>query len=94
MVGLIRQGIDEFIAKGPKADDLAKVKEYMLKSYQQNQKENSYWMGVLNEYYWNHIDVNTNYEKEVNQITAKNLKTFAKKFFHQGNQAEVSINPN
>lgn len=94
MVGLIRQGINNFITQGPKEEDLGKVKEYMLKSYQQNQKENGYWMGVLNEYYWNQIDTNSDYEELVNQITGNDLKEFARTFFGQDNQAEVSMNPN
>ncbi len=91
MVELVRQGLADFTANGPKADDLNKVKEYMLKTYQQNQKENGYWLGVLNEYYWNGIDTNTDFESIVNGITATDLKEFAKTFFGQGNQIEVSM---
>ena len=91
MISLIYKGIDDFIANGPKAEDLTKVKEYMLKTYQQNQKENGYWMGVLNEFYWNDLDSNTDYEKTVNSITADDLKNFAKTFFGQKNRIEVSM---
>lgn len=91
MVELVRQGLADFTANGPKADDLNKVKEYMLKTYQQNQKENGYWLGVLNEYYWNGIDTNTDFESIVNGITATDLKEFAKTFFGQGNQIGVSM---
>ena len=48
MSSLIDKGINDFIANGPKAENLQKVKEYMLKNYEANQKENGYW------YYDNH----------------------------------------
>lgn len=92
MVELIDKGINDFIAQGPKADDLNKVKEYMLKTYQQNQKENSYWMGILNGMLWEGIDMNTGYENTVNGVTISDLKKFTKDFFKQGNMIEVSMN--
>ena len=91
MTGLIKKGLDDFIANGPEADDLNKVKEYMLKTYQQDQKENGYWLGALNEFYWNKLDVNTGYEELVNSITPADLQEFAEAFFGQNNQAEVSM---
>ena len=91
MVGLIKKGISDFIADGPKEDDLNKVKEYMLKTYQQNQKENGYWVNRIIEYYWENLDMNTGYEDTVKSITANDLKAFAKAFFGQNNQIEVSM---
>ena len=91
MVKLINEGIEGFIANGPESDDLSKVKEYMLKTYKQNQKENGYWMGILNTYYWENLDMNTGYEEAVNAITGDDLKAFAKTFFGQKNEVEVSM---
>ena len=92
MVELINKGINDFIAQGPKPEDLSKVKEFMLKTYQQNQKENSYWMGILNSKLWEGVDMNSGYENTVNSITVNDLKKFAKKFFGQKNMIEVSMN--
>ena len=91
MVKLIREGIDLFIKEGPKADDLTKVKEYMLKTHQQNQKENSYWNNTLYNYYWSNIDTSSKYTETLNSITVKDLKKFAKAFFGQKNMIEVSM---
>ena len=63
----------------------------MLKTYQQNQKENGYWLNILNEYYWDNLDMNTGYENMVNSITADDLKEFAKNFFGQENRIEISM---
>lgn len=91
MVGLIKQGLQDFIDNGPATEDLNKVKEYILKTYQQNQKENGYWMGALNEFYWTGLDMNKNYEATVNGVTIDDLKAFAKAFIGQNNVIEVSM---
>ena len=91
MSSLIDKGINDFIANGPKAENLQKVKEYMLKNYEANQKENGYWMNILNTYYWENLDMNTGYEATVNAISGDDLKAFAKTFFGQKNEVEVSM---
>ena len=69
MTEVIRQGLDEFIKNGPNPEQLARVKEYMLKKNQENQKENGYWMNQLKEFYWHGIDGTKNYEQMVNSFT-------------------------
>lgn len=91
MSKLIDKGINDFIANGPKADNLKKVKEYMLKTYEANKKENGYWMNVLYDYFWENMDTETDYAKTVNGITASDLQKFAKAFFSQKNRIEVSM---
>ncbi len=91
MIGLAKDGIQQFIKEGPKAEDLQKVKEYMLKQHTQDQKENSYWVRTLNNYYWLGVDTETDYAATVNAITAEDLKAFAKEFFGQNNLVEVSM---
>ena len=91
MVKLIDQGIEQYIKEGPKAEDLAKVKEYMLKTHQQNQKENSYWKNQLYNYYWSNLDTCTNYTETLNSITIQDLMKFASEFFGQKNMIEVSM---
>ena len=91
MTGIIRQGLDEFIQNGPKPEQLARVKEYMLKKFQENQKENSYWMSQMKEFYWHGIDATKDYEKTLNSITGKEIQKFVKKLIKQDNCIEVSI---
>lgn len=92
MTEVVKQGLDEFVKNGPNPEQLARVKEFMLKKYQENQKENSYWMSQLKEYYWNGVDATANYEKMVNSIGGKDIQKFVKKLIKQGNCIEVSIN--
>ena len=91
MVGLINEGIDEFISKGADDNDLKKVKEFMLKNFQQNQIENVYWINVIDDFYWYNLDNNTKYEETLKSITIKDIQKFAKKFFKQNNRIEVSM---
>lgn len=91
MSELIDKGINDFITQGPKAENLKKVKEYMLKNYESNQKENSFWMSALYSYYWEGLDNATGLDNVINSITAQDLQKFAKKFFAQKNRVEVSM---
>ena len=78
-------------ANGPKEEHLKKVKEAMVKQHAESVKENSYWLGVINEYYWRGVDNNANYEEIVNSITTKDVKKFAKKLLKQGNLIEITM---
>ena len=92
MAEVIKQGLDDFVQNGPNPEHLARVKEFMLKKYQENQKENAYWMNQLKEYYWSGIDGVKGYEQILNDITGKEIQKFVKKLIKQGNCIEVSIN--
>ena len=63
----------------------------MVKQYAENIKENTYWMGMLYQYYWNNENMDSNYEQTVNSITVKDVQMFAKQLFDQGNLLEVSM---
>lgn len=92
MTDIILQGLKDFAKQGPDAEKLARVKEFMLKTHQENQKENSYWMTCLENFYWNNQDNVSDYEKTLNSITAKDLRKYAKDLLKQGNLITVSIN--
>ena len=91
MVEIINRELENVAANGPKEEHLAKVKEALVKQYAETVKENGYWMGALNEYYWRGVDVDANYTKLVESITAKDIKKFAKKLLKQGNMIEISM---
>ena len=81
--------LEKIIAEGPTEAQIQKVKEYMLKKYNDNQKENGYWMGNLNEYFYTGLDKNANYDTIVNSITAKDIQKFAAALVKQGNKTTV-----
>lgn len=67
------------------AEKLTKVKELMLKQYDDNQKKNGYWENVL--FMWDHygIDIQTNGREVIERQTVDTLKAFMKDFLKDNN---------
>lgn len=91
MTKIVKDQLERFIATGPTPESLQKIKEYMLKSYTQNQRENGYWMGRLVAFYQDGMDNHTDYEKIVNSITIADLCAMTKKILSQNNEIEISL---
>ena len=91
LMGIIMGELQRVAKEGPKEEHLAKVKEAMVKQYAESVKENSYWLGQLDSYYWNNTDMNTDYEKLVNELTGEDVKNFTKALLDQGNIIEVTM---
>ena len=91
MEQLVMAELQKVAQEGPRPEHLAKVKEFLLKKHIENSKENSYWLGQLDSYYWNNTDMNTNYEKLVNEMTVEDVKNFTKALLDQGNIIEVTM---
>lgn len=87
---IVYNQIDTITVKGPSADDLAKIKEYMIKQYKANQIENSYWMGLIHEYLYTGLEEN-NYESIVNNVTINDIKKYATEFFKNSHRIEVTM---
>ena len=91
LIKIVFDEIDNISKVGPSETNLAKVKEYMLKKYKENIKENSYWVGCIDEYLYTGLDMDANYEAIVNKVTISDLQKFAKNMFSQKNQVEVTM---
>ena len=91
LTGMAVDLLHKFAEEGPRQKDLDKVREYMLKKYTENQKENSYWANMLHNEIALGYDGYTDYEKTLNSITTEDLKKFAKSLLKQGNKIEVSM---
>lgn len=87
--GIIDAQMKRVAAEGPSAEQMQKIKEYMLKQYKDSQKENSYWLSNLEEYFYNGIDQTQGYEELVNSITAQDVQQFAAGLVNQGNKITV-----
>lgn len=81
--------LEKLAAEGPTEEQIQKVKEYMLKKYTDNQKENGYWMGNLMEYFHTGVDKNAGYDTLVSGITAQDIRQFAADLLKQGNKTTV-----
>jgi zinc protease len=81
------------LAKTCDADKLQKVKEYMIKDFGDQQKQNGYWMGRINTWRKFGIDLHTDYEKIVNAQTPESICAFVSEVLKAGNRAEVIMMP-
>jgi len=88
---IVFEQIDKISNEGPSETNLAKVKEYILKKYKENLKENGYWLKNIDEYLYTGVDMNANYETLVNKVTISDLQKFAKSLFNQNNKIEVTM---
>lgn len=94
LMGIIHQEVMEIVQNGPRADDLQKVKENMLKDFEQNLEQNDWWMDdVLYNYYVDGIDYLNNYKAAVEAVTAETIQSTLKQLVEQGNVIEVVMLP-
>lgn len=85
--------LKDFAVDGPRETDFAKVKEYMNKSYNENLKENGYWLNILKNKYFYGEDNYTQYIETVNAVTPDDIRNFAKTLLDQGNLKTVVMLP-
>ena len=75
------------------AEELNKVKEFMVKSYQANMEKNSPWMNAIQNYTLSGVDTFNGNVEAVNGITADDIKAFMKKLNSQKNYRVVLLEP-
>lgn len=91
LMKIIFAEIEHISKEGLSQANLNKVKEFMLKKHAEDLKENSYWMGSIDEYLFTGMNPIKDYEQTVNSITAKDIQKFADDLFKQKNEVEVSM---
>ena len=78
-------------------EDLNKVKEAQRRDIERSQKENPYWLGVLQNVYVDKIDANdlteSSLRKLVEDLSADSLKATAQKYLKLDNRIVVTMNP-
>ena len=91
-VRLLHEGIQN-MAKQVDADQLQKVKDYMLKQADIDAKQNSYWINTITTFKEYGLDVNTDYKKTVEALTVDNVRDFLNELLKSGNHVEVIMTP-
>ena len=74
---------------GPRVEDFNKVKEFMLKKQMENEQENGYWAGVIENMVEYKYDSYTNYTNTLQKITVKDIQNFTSSLYNQKNLVEV-----
>ncbi|MFH6991136.1 M16 family metallopeptidase [Flavobacterium sp. FlaQc-48] len=83
--------IDLMQQKEVKEEDIQAVKNTILKLRAEKVLTNSFWLGTLNNMLMNNDDFKDDsiYRKTLNEITAADIRAFAKQFFTQPKTVEV-----
>ena len=91
-VRLLHEGIQN-MAKQVDADQLQKVKDYMLKQADIDAKQNSYWINTITTFKEYGLDVYTDYKKTVEALTVDSVRDFLNQLLKSGNHVEVIMTP-
>ena len=92
----VQIAVDAFQAmaiEGPKEESVNKAREYMLKTYTQNQRENGFWQGRIGTLVRRGYDPYENYEKIVQGITTDDIRSMADYIASMGNVMRVIMEP-
>ena len=91
MAAIVYDGIKKMMEEGPSEENLSKIKEYMLRSHQEDLKDNGYWMNRLVSLTRYDQDFVTGYEECVQSVTIEDIKQVAKLIFGSGNKLVVGM---
>lgn len=91
---LMEQGIQEIARDGVTAEELDKVKQFELKTYADNQRQNGYWEElIIGKTVWNK-DEQTGYEDTIKNLTSDDIKRFVNDvLLKQKNRVTVTMLP-
>jgi zinc protease len=90
---IVKAELEGMAKEGPRAEDLEKSRNQMIKGRIEAMQENDYWLNVIDTYYYRNFDSHTDYDKLLNEITVKDIRSFLRKFLEQGNEIEVVLSP-
>ena len=92
VMNIVRAEVEK-IAKSCDEDKLTKVKEYLIKAHGDRQKQNGYWLGLIDEWRQYGLDGHTGYEDAVKALTPQAISAFAAEILKAGNRVEVVMMP-
>lgn len=92
---IVYREINKLATNGPTKEELDKAVKNLQKERDESKPNNSYWLGVLTEYYENKLDNNDpkNYEDILKKATVESVKNFAKGYFAKPDIVDVIFKP-
>jgi len=93
LMGIIHAEVDEIVKNGPRADDLQKVKENMLKKYTEDIENNNWWQASVVRFYQDKIDLLKDYKASVEALSPELIQSTLKTIVTQNNVLEVVMKP-
>jgi len=93
LVGVAFDELQKIADNGPLADDMQKTESSLRSQFEQNQKENLFWVSTLYAYYQDGTDTYSTWQKVFSQTDAKAIQNLAKEILAQKNCIEVVMLP-
>jgi zinc protease len=90
---VIRQELEKVAKDGIPAEYMQRVKEYMQKSFQEQQNKNNAWLSYLQTYNRFGIDVDKEFLPTLEKISQNDLKRIAKALLKSKNEITVVMLP-
>ncbi|MBQ9285624.1 MAG: insulinase family protein [Bacteroidaceae bacterium] len=90
---IVQDVFDNVCENGVSEESVNKAKEYMLKTFTQNQRENGYWMNRIASIVRRDYDPSENYEQVIQAITPADIRQMAKSIKANGNRVRVVMEP-
>ena len=90
---IIIKEIETIASEGPKADDIEKTREFLLKSWKSSLEQNNSWMQYISLKQTQGIDYLADYEAAVKAMTYDDVKAFARMILDNKNQIKVMMRP-
>ena len=87
--GIVHAEFQNIAKEGPRSEDFNKVKEFMLKKRQEQERQNSFWTSTIIDFYQFNYDGYTDYQKVVNEVTPADIQKIAQLILDSNNLIEV-----
>lgn len=95
LVQVVMTEIEKLQTELATEEEMRKIKETHLRTYETNLKENRYWLDILNFYYFNGEDPRLilQYPELVRALNAEQLRTAARRYLKLDNYVQVVLFP-
>lgn len=88
---IIYQQIANIAKYGPEPTSMQKVKEYLLKQYDQAVITNDYWNYIIYSQLRYDVDLDKDYKQMVNAVTPQDIQQIAKNILNSNRRIEVTM---
>ncbi len=95
LIEIMKNEIDNLVKNGVNVDDLKEIKQNYLKSREESENKNGFWLSVIQGSLVNNepITDTEGFNKIVNELSPKSVQKFAKKLFKGYDSVEVIMIP-
>ena len=90
---IVQDVFEDVAENGVSEESLTKAKEYLLKTYKENQRENGWWMNRIASIARRNYDPAEDYEAIVSSLTSSNIKQMATTILAEGNRIRMVMEP-